>query len=105
MKRILFPAALSSALVLVSACETTGGGHRIPARFDCDDGAKLSLVFDHDKDAAVLRLPKDKTVEMPSQHPASGMWYAGGGYELRGAGDTLNYRGPDHPETRCTQVR
>ncbi len=96
--------SLAAFAVLLSACETTGGGHRIPARFDCDDGSKLSLVFDHDKDAAVLRLPKDRTAELPSQHPGSGMWYLGSGYELRGAGDTLNYTAPDHPQIRCVQT-
>ncbi len=98
-------ASLAAFAALVSACETTDGGRRIPARFDCDDGAKLNLVFDHTKDAAVLRLPKDKTAELPSQHPGSGMWYSGGGYELRGAGDTLNYTAPDRPQTRCVQTR
>ena len=38
-------------------------------------------------------------------HPAAGMWYSGGGYELRGAGDTLNYSAPDHPKTVCMQKR
>jgi membrane-bound inhibitor of C-type lysozyme len=101
--RIVAPLAVLA--VLVSACETTDGGKRIPARFDCDDGSKLNLVFDHEKDAAVLRLPKDATVDLPSQHPGSGMWYAGGGYELRGAGDTLNFTAPDHPKTVCIQKR
>ena len=101
------PIALASlaALLAFSGCQTTDGGRRIPAVFNCDDGAKLNLVFDHEKDAAVLRLPKDKTVELPSQHPSSGMWYVGSGYELRGAGDTLNYMAPDRPKTVCMQKR
>ena len=101
--QVLVPLALLAALL--SACETTDGGKRIPARFDCDDGGKLNLVFDHEKDAAVVRLPKGKTVSLPSQHPGSGMWYAGDGYELRGSGDTLTYSAPDRPRTRCVQTR
>ncbi len=96
---------LAALALLVSACETTDGGKRIPARFDCDDGGKLNLVFDHEQDAAVVRLPKDKTVILPSQHPAAGMWYGADGYELRGSGDTLNYTAPDRPKTRCVQTR
>ena len=99
---LLSVAALAS---LVSACATTDGGRRIPARLDCDDGSKLSLVFDHVKDAVILRLPKDQTVEVPSQHPGSGMWYGGNGYDLRGAGDTLNFTAPDRAQTLCVQVR
>jgi hypothetical protein len=95
--------SLAGAAVLLSGCETTGGGKRIPARFDCDDGGKLNLVFDHEKDAAILHLPKEKTAELASQHPGSGMWYMGGGYELRGAGDTLSFTAPDRPQTRCVQ--
>jgi hypothetical protein len=100
--------ALLSILVVaacLSGCATTGGGKRIPARFDCDDGSKLSLVFDHDQDAAILRLPKDQSAVLPSQHPASGMWYLGGGYELRGAGDMLNFTAPEHAKTLCRQTR
>ncbi len=95
--------AAFAALAFLSACETTDGGKRIPALFNCEDGGKLNLVFDHEKDAAVLRLPKGKTAMLPSLHPASGMWYSGDGYELRGAGDTLNYSAPDRPKTVCTQ--
>jgi membrane-bound inhibitor of C-type lysozyme len=90
---------------LISACETTDGGKRIPARFECDDGAKLNLIFDHTQDAAVVRLPKGQHAVLPSQHPAAGMFYAGGGYELRGSGDTVTYAAPDRPQTRCTQTR
>ena len=96
---------LAAVVALLSACETTDGGRRIPARFDCDDGGKLTLVFDHEKDAAVVRLPKDRTAILPSQHPAAGMWYLGDGYELRGSGDSLAYSAPDRPKTRCTQTR
>ncbi len=95
--------SVAAAAALLSGCETTDGGRRIPAVFNCEDGTKLNLVFDHVKDAAVLRLPKDKTAVLPSQHPGAGMWYVGDGYELRGAGDTLNYSAPDHPRTVCTQ--
>lgn len=91
--------------VLAAGCETTDGGRRIPARFDCSDASKLELTFDHVKDAAVIRLPKDKMIELPSQHPASGMWYAGDGYELRGAGDTLNYTAPGRAQVMCVQKR
>jgi len=98
-------ASLAVLAALLSACETTDGGKRIPASFTCEDGTKLNLVFDHEKDAAVLRLPKGVRAELPSMHPGAGMWYSGGGYELRGAGDTLNYSAPDHPKTVCVQKR
>ena len=98
-------ASLAVLALLISACETTDGGKRIPARFECDDGGKLNLVFDHTQDAAVVRLPKGKSAVLPSQHPAAGMFYAGGGYELRGSGDTVSYAAPDRPKTRCTQTR
>ncbi len=90
---------------LLAGCDTTGGGVRIPARFACDNGARLNLVFDHQKDAAVIKVDKQKTVELPSKHPDGGMWFIGEGYELRGAGDTLNYTTPGQEPVRCVQDR
>ncbi len=104
MQRHAVPAILLLALAL-SACATDGGGRRIPARFACDDGSRLDLVFDHEKDAVIVRLPKGATAVLPSQKPDSGLWYSGQGYDLRGAGDEATYTAPGQPATRCTQVR
>ncbi len=90
---------------LTCGCASTHGGRLVPARFDCDDGSKLSLIFDHEKDAVEIAVSKGNPIILPSKHPDAGMWYLGTGYELRGAGDTLAYTAPDRAATRCVQVR
>lgn len=104
MQRHAVLAILALGLSL-GACATDAGGRRIPARFACEDGSRLDLVFDHEKNAAVLRLPKGATAVLPWQKPDAGLWYSGQGYDLRGAGDEVTFTAPGQPATRCTQVR
>jgi hypothetical protein len=90
----------------LGGCASDGGGTLVRARFDCDDGGRLNLVFDHSRDAVILTLGKDRTQVLPSKSPQAGMWYAGDGYELRGAGDELSYTAPaGGAPVRCVQYR
>jgi hypothetical protein len=95
--------ALAASLV-VQGCASAPPG-TVPAVFDCDDGAKLRLVFDHPHDMVHLMLDRKTVVDVPSRDPEAGIWYAGAGYELRGAGDTLKFSAPGHETTRCVQAR
>ncbi len=104
MKRLV-RTSIPVLVLLLCGCVSTDGGRRIPARFECEDGARLDLVFDHVQDAAILRLPKGRSEALASTHPDSGMSYAGDGFALKGAGDTLVFSGPGRAPTRCTQIR
>ena len=101
--RLAALASIAALAMLLTACETTNGGRQIPARFNCEDGGRLNLVFDHDQDAVVLRLPQGQSAVLPNQHPSAGMWFMGAGYELRGAGDTMRFSAPNKTQTLCRQ--
>lgn len=78
---------------------------RVPARLVCNDGQVLKVTFVPARQLAILRLQKDKTAELASQRPASGMWFKGAGFELRGAGDTFRFSSDGKPPVRCIQTR
>jgi hypothetical protein len=92
-------------VTLVSAgCATGSDGERlVPARFVCDDGRVLKVTFNTTRQLAIVRL-ENKMAELPSQRPSAGMWFKGSGYELRGAGDTLNFSAGAQPPVRCVQT-
>ncbi len=96
---------LFAAVLALAGCASGPDERIVGARFDCEGGRRLDVRFNTTRQVALVRVPKGKPVELASEHPASGMWYAGGGYELRGAGDTLNYTAPGAPKTKCEQVR
>lgn len=103
---ILLRLAVPLLIGLLTACASgVTGEHVVRAEFRCEDGRKLHVLFNTTRDLAVVQLSKKISVELPSQRPASGMWYKGSGYELRGAGDTLTFSGDAQAPTRCTQVR
>lgn len=103
MIRSVLPAA--AVLIALSACATGSRERVVRARFECEDGRKLDVRFNQTRELAQVRLSKGPPADLPSEHPASGMWYKGTGYELRGAGDTLNYTAPGQARTKCLQVR
>lgn len=104
MMRALTAVVVIAGGLALAACET-GPRTEIKARFDCDDGQRLSVVFDHKINAAVVEVAKGQDAVLPSRNPEAGIWYAGEGFELKGAGDTLNYSAPGRASTRCVQTR
>lgn len=73
----------------------------IGASYVCDGGPAFAVGFDNDADTATITLPGEAPVVLAGQRPASGIWYAGEGWELRGKGDaaTLTRRGV--PPVEC----
>jgi membrane-bound inhibitor of C-type lysozyme len=39
---------------------------------------------------------------LDAQRTGSGIWYSGGGYNLRGKGNTADFTRPGKPATHCT---
>ena len=52
------------------------------------DGNKLNLVFNNAKDNVTITY-KGETAELPSQKPASGIWYKNDHYELSGKSNDI----------------
>ena len=77
---------------------------RVSAVFACEDGSSVSVLFDNVADRAELSFADGRTATLAGQRPASGMWYAGGGYELRGKGDDVTITTADGAR-RCRARR
>jgi hypothetical protein len=106
LARGLRGAVLTTCLATLPACASGPPGEQlVPARFVCNDGQVLKITFNTTRQIAVLRLERNKTAELASQRPASGMWFKGAGYELRGAGDTVRFTVDGRPAVRCVQTR
>lgn len=78
----------------------SAAGDQVTARFRCTDGFTFTALFDNAADVVTLILPSGK-VRLPSQRPASGIWYAGQGYELRGKGRDATLAQPSGPRRTC----
>ena len=77
----------------------------VTARYRCMDGASLAVRFDNARDVArVVRGGKTLPI-LAGQRPASGIWYASAGYELRGKGDSATFKRPGVPAVACTAIR
>lgn len=53
-----------------------------------EQGERLELIFDNAKDLVTIHFRGD-TAALPSQKPASGIWYENDRYELRGKGKQI----------------
>ncbi len=97
--------SFAEAAIALSACATGPHERIVRSRFECEGGRRLDVSFNTTRQIALVKRSKAEPAELPSEHPASGMWYRGDGYELRGAGDTLNYTAPGAAKVKCEQVR
>lgn len=84
------------------------------ARYRCSDGSAFTARFAPAGDAATLTFDdttpdlsdgyaqdRQFQVALTSQRPASGIWYAGGGWSLRGKGDAADLSRPDGRTATC----
>ncbi|NJC35241.1 membrane-bound inhibitor of C-type lysozyme [Sphingomonas jejuensis] len=78
---------------------------RVSTRFGCEDGSSVAVLFDNVADRAELSFAGGRIAVLAGQRPASGMWYAGAGYALRGKGDTVTITTPDGARRLCTADR
>ncbi len=78
-------------------------GDRVVALYRCTDGTAFRATFDNDRDTATLTLPTGR-VTLKGQRPASGIWYAGSGYDLRGKGTAATLGRPKARPLTCTAI-
>jgi len=55
------------------------------------EGNELDMSFDNSRGVVVITFAGE-TAELPSQRPASGIWYANEQYELRGKGNDIQLK-------------
>lgn len=72
------------------------------ADYACEDGPDFIASFDNDADTATVTLAGEEPVVLAGQRPASGIWYAGDGWELRGKGREAILTRPGEPPVDCT---
>lgn len=76
---------------------------QVTARFRCRDGLAFTAVFDNAAGTVALALPGAK-VQIPAQRAASGIWYEGSGYELRGKGRDATLTEPSGKQHACRDL-
>lgn len=67
----------------------------------CSNGERLTVDFDNPRAMATVRNSNGLAVDLHQQKAASGIWYATGGYELRGKGNEATWLASDQPLTTC----
>lgn len=79
--------------------------NRSTARYRCMDGSRLVARFDPDRDRVTVSRGGKAVATLRGQRVASGIQYAGGGYELRGSGNAMTFTAPGLPPIACTAIR
>ena len=74
----------------------------VTARFRCIDGSHMTARFDNQADKVTLSRGGKPIATLAGQRPASGIWYKGEGYELRGKGEEATFSAPGQPPLPCT---
>lgn len=73
----------------------------VTASYRCVDGSRINVRFDNGADTATIRSGGKLVAVLKGQRPASGIWYAARGYELRGKGQDATFTQPKLPPLAC----
>lgn len=71
------------------------------ATYTCDGSPGFTVAFDNDADTATVTVAGQAPVVLAGQRPASGIWYAADGWELRGKGDDATLTLPGAQPVDC----
>jgi membrane-bound inhibitor of C-type lysozyme len=96
----LKPSPGSEAAALAPAVD-----NRSTARYRCMDGSKLVAAFDPDNRRVTLSRAGRTLATLRQQPGASGIAYAGSGYQFRGKGEAMTFTAPRMPPLACTATR
>lgn len=78
--------ALILSALLLAGCASTAQPDVVEATYRCDGDIVIPARFDNAAGVVDLTLPSGATARLAQQPSGSGVWYAGGGFELRGKG-------------------
>lgn len=78
--------------------------NRSTARYRCIDGSRLVAAFDPDNRSVTLSRGDKPLATLKQRRVASGIAYAGSGYELSGKGDDMTFTAPRQPPLPCTAI-
>ncbi|WP_142781078.1 MliC family protein [Agrobacterium sp. T29] len=102
---LIFAATLP---VLSSCAEVSGSSPSVApipesetTTYQCNDGRVVSADFENDAERVVLRSKGAIFARLNAKPAASGIWYEGQGYTLRGKGAQANLTGPDGRTFDC----
>lgn len=73
----------------------------VAVSYRCVDGSRINVRFDNRADTATVRSAGKLVAVLKGRRPASGIWYADGGYELRGKGGDAIFTQPKLPPLAC----
>lgn len=99
--RPLLRLAPLSAALLIAGCATPDEAER-RAHYRCDDGSKLTIVFDGD--TARLFSNGGAPIELARQPAASGFAYGTGPRSIHGKGSALTYLVGRRAPIECTET-
>lgn len=81
--------------------QVTAASAPIRADYSCEGDTGFGVVFDNGADTATITVAGEKPVVLAGQRPASGIWYAGDRWEMRGKGDAATLTRPGAPRVEC----
>lgn len=70
--------------------------------YRCAGETRVTVRIDDTEDTATVRRGGQAVAVLAGQRPASGIWYKGGDYELRGEGGTADYTAPGRSPVPCS---
>ena len=70
--------------------------------YRCAGETRVTVRIDDAEDTATVRSGGQAVAVLEGQRPASGIWYKGGDYELRGEGNTADYTAPGRSPVPCS---
>lgn len=83
-----------------------GPGDGVPAtasaEYRCADGYAFHIAFDNRANTGTISRRGKQIAVLEAQRAGSGIWYAGGGYNLRGKGNDADFTRPGEQATHCT---
>lgn len=85
------PANQGGTDVDMTESSTATTGNIVDQTLTDAEGNELDMSFDNSRGVVVITFAGE-TAELPSQRPASGIWYANEQYELRGKGNDIQLK-------------
>ncbi|WP_448502980.1 MliC family protein [Sphingomonas sp.] len=100
----------NAGATMAGSGSATGGDSMIPvtpppettkASYRCENNSRFDVAFDDRSNVATISGVGDRQLVLNGQPAASGIWYQGSGYELRGKGEEAMFTAPGAAPVSC----